>query len=272
MSQRFNILENGAIRLLSRYCAVPGGNDSYGHGITVLAAGLCLLWVTIVLIQTNRQHADNQPDDTFTPQVQPITNDTESGNAWPRNVHSQTTRQVTENTEPVDQSFSLGRESTRTQLIDYASTLIQSRNSAASITPLKQYLEFAYDDVYLMSLLARAYKEDGQLNEAITTYQEALRFATDETSISIFHNQINLFISYHIQQSRENNSLQDSLSLLQYLVQAPPYTPGFYIRLAHIYEEMHRPEEAIQTLYYIQYDTEMGQQAQHLIEKILASR
>ena len=158
----------------------------------------------------------------------------------------------------------------RQQLIDQASVLIQARNPGATITPLKEYVDAIYDDVYARVLLGRAYREDGQLASAIYSLQESLRFASQETNIRIIRDQINWLIGLHIQQSQDNNRPEDSIKLLEDLVQAPPYTPGYYIRLARLYENLQRFDEALRTLYYVQYDVDVGPQARTMIRDIAA--
>jgi len=237
-----------------------------------------LLWVTVAPVNLN----DRATDGVVTPTLEPLILPAIDGEPSSIGRHSDTavSRQINREydviSEPVSQPLpssheNVSLENARNQMIDRASAQIQNNRPRASIDPLKDYLDTAYDDVYVMALLGRAYKEDGQLAESIYAYQESLRFATDGTNTTIIRNQINLLISLHIQRSRENNALHESVGLLQYLVQAQPYTPGYLIRLAHVFVEMNRPEDALQALYYIQYDNEVGRQAQQMAAEILAA-
>jgi len=166
------------------------------------------------------------------------------------------------------QNSQLIREQYRTALIQYLNTLLRLKDYPNADTILSAYLSVEYRDVDVLLLRARLYSLQGRYRQAIEALYEAKSYEYRTSQLTLITERIRSAVADYDRQLQDTEALQTRLALYEYLVQVEPDYSPYFIALARTQLDQNRLDEARQSLFLVQSDPLVSDEAQRLISQI----
>lgn len=163
---------------------------------------------------------------------------------------------------------SLTRERYRSALIRYLNALLRAKNYLRAEQILSAYLDVEYRDADVLSLRATLYWSEGLHRRAIETLYEARSYEHRTPQIALITERIRKYVAEYARQLRASDEQQTQLSLYDYLVQVEPDHSPYFIALARAQIARNRLDEARQSLFLVESDPRVSDEAQQLLDQI----
>jgi clan AA aspartic protease (TIGR02281 family) len=163
---------------------------------------------------------------------------------------------------------SLTRERYRSALIQYLNALLRGKDYVRAEQILSAYLDVEYRDADVLSLQATLYWSKGLHRRAIETLYEARSYEHRTPQIVLITERIRKYVAEYARQLRASDEQQTQLSLYEYLVQVEPDHSPYFIALARTQVAQNRLDEARQSLFLVESDPRVSDEAQQLLDQI----
>jgi len=153
------------------------------------------------------------------------------------------------------------------QLLDTASASM-SNAPRQSVALLTAYTEIYFQDVAALRLLADGLVRLGEPEPALQSLQEAYLAAHQPADLAQIQAQIDSLLRQYAQLLAAQQDYQGLVRLYQTLLDQRPDHAPYYLRLAEAHLQNGNPADARRALRYIQYDSELGDQARQQITRL----
>ena len=160
------------------------------------------------------------------------------------------------------------REPYRSTLIQYLNTLLRVKDYHQADQILSAYLNEEYRDVDVLLLRARLYWLQGRYRQAIETMYEAKSYEYRTPNIALITEQIRTYVADHDRHLQNTDEQQSRLALYEYLVQVEPDHSPYFIALARTQFSQNRLDEARQSLFLVESDPRVADEARQLLRQI----
>jgi len=160
------------------------------------------------------------------------------------------------------------REQYRTTLIQHLNTLLRVKDYLHADQIVSAYLDEEYRDVDVLLLRARLYWLQGQHRQAIETLYDAKSYEYRAPQIALITERIRTYVADHDRQLKNTDEQQARLALYEYLVQVEPDHSPYFIALARTQLSQNRLDEARQSLFLVQSDPLVSDEARQLLSQI----
>jgi len=160
------------------------------------------------------------------------------------------------------------REQYRTTLIQYLKTLLRVEDYHHAGQILSVYLDEEYRDVDVLLLRARLYWLQGGYRQAIETLYDAKSYEYRTPQIALITERIRTYVADYDRQLQNTDEQQTRLALYEYLVQVEPDHSPYFIALARTQLSQNRLDEARQSLFLVQSDPHVSDEARQLLSQI----
>jgi clan AA aspartic protease (TIGR02281 family) len=160
------------------------------------------------------------------------------------------------------------REQYRTTLIQYLNTLLRVKDYLHADQILSAYLNEEYRDVDVLLLRARLYWLQGHHRQAIETLYDAKSYEYRTPHIALITERIRTAVADHDRQLKNADKQQTRLALYEYLVQVEPDHSPYFIALARAQLSQNRLDEARQSLFLVESDPQVSDEARQLLSQI----
>jgi clan AA aspartic protease (TIGR02281 family) len=160
------------------------------------------------------------------------------------------------------------KERYRSTLIEHLHTLLRTEDYLRAEGLLSTYLNEEYRDADVLVLRARLYWLQGRYREAIETLYEAKSYEHRALHIAMITERLRAYVSDYDRRLQANDQQQSQLSLYEYLVQVEPDHSPYFIALARAQVAQNRLDEARQSLFLVESDPRVSDEARHLLEQI----
>jgi len=166
------------------------------------------------------------------------------------------------------QDRQLSREQYRTTLIQYLNTLLRVKDYLHADQILSAYLNEEYRDVDVLLLRARLYWLQGRHRQAIETLYDAKSYEYRTPHMALITERIRTYVADYDRQLQNTDEQQTRLALYEYLVQVEPDHSPYFIALARTQLSENRLDEARQSLFLVQSDPRVSDEARQLLSQI----
>lgn len=160
------------------------------------------------------------------------------------------------------------REAYRATLTGYLNTLIAEQDYLHADELLSAYLAQEYRDVDMLLLRATLSRLQGRHRQAIEALYDARSYEYRPEKIELITNRIRTYVAEYDRQLRAADEQQARLALYEYLVQVEPDHSPFFIALARTQLSQSRLDEARQSLFLVQSDPLVSDEARQLLSQI----
>ncbi|MEN8802052.1 MAG: TIGR02281 family clan AA aspartic protease [Thiogranum sp.] len=160
------------------------------------------------------------------------------------------------------------REQYRVTLIQYLNTLLQVKDYLHADQILSAYLNEEYRDVDVLLLRARLYWLQGQHRQAIETLYDAKSYEYRAPQLALIAERIRTYVADHDRQLQIADEQLTRLALYEYLVQVEPDYSPYFIALARAQLAQNRLDEARQSLFLVESDPRVSDEARLLLSQI----
>ncbi len=160
------------------------------------------------------------------------------------------------------------REQYRVTLIQYLNTLLQVKDYLHADQILLAYLNEEYRDVDVLLLRARLYWLQGQHRQAIETLYDAKSYEYRAPQLALIADRIRTYVADHDRQLLIADEQLTRLALYEYLVQVEPDYSPYFIALARAQLAQNRLDEARQSLFLVESDPRVSDEARQLLSQI----
>ena len=161
-----------------------------------------------------------------------------------------------------------GREQYRTILIEHLNTLLRNKDYLHAAQILSAYLREEYRDVDVLLLRARLDWLQGHHRQAIETLYDAKAYEYRTPQIALITERIRKIVTDYDKQLQNTDEQQTRLALYEYLVQVEPDHSPYFIALARTQLSQNRLDEARQSLFLVQSDPRVSDEARQLLSQI----
>jgi len=161
-----------------------------------------------------------------------------------------------------------GREQYRTTLIQHLNTLLRVKDYLHADQILSAYLNEEYRDVDVLLLRARLYWLQGHHIQAIETLYDAKSYEYRTPHIALITQRIRTYVADYDRQLQNTDEQQTRLVLYEYLVQVEPDHSPYFIALARTQLSQNRLDEARQSLFLVESDPRVSDEARQLLSQI----
>jgi len=162
----------------------------------------------------------------------------------------------------------LSREQYRTTLIQFLNTLLRVKDYLHADQILSAYLHEEYRDVDVLLLRARLDWLQGHHRQAIETLYDAKSYEYRTPQIALITERIRKIVADYDRQLQNTDEQQNRLALYEYLVQVEPDHSPYFIALARTQLIQNRLNEARQSLFLVQSDPRVSDEARQLLNQI----
>ena len=168
----------------------------------------------------------------------------------------------------ISQDSQASREQYRTTLIQYLNTLLRVKDYLHAGQILSAYLNEEYRDVDVLLLRARLYWLQGRHRQAIETLYDAKSYEYRTPHIALITEQIRTYVADYDRPLENTDEQQTRLALYEYLVQVEPDHSPYFIALARAQLSQNRLDEARQSLFLVESDPLVSDEARQLLRQI----
>jgi clan AA aspartic protease (TIGR02281 family) len=166
------------------------------------------------------------------------------------------------------QDSQASREQYRTTLIQYLNSLLRVKDYLHAGKILSAYLNEEYRDVDVLLLRARLDGLQGRYRQAIEALYDAKSYEYRIPQIALIKKRIRTAVADYDGQLQSSDEQQARLALYEYLVQVEPDYSPYFIALARTQLSQNRLDEARQSLFLVQSDPRVSDEAQQLLSQI----
>jgi clan AA aspartic protease (TIGR02281 family) len=166
------------------------------------------------------------------------------------------------------QDSQASREQYRTTLIQYLNMLLRVKDYLHAGQILSAYLNEEYRDVDVLLLRARLYWLQGRHRQAIETLYDAKSYEYRTPHIALITEQIRTYVADYDRPLKNTDEQQTRLALYEYLVQVEPDHSPYFIALARVQLSQNRLDEARQSLFLVESDPQVSDEARQLLRQI----
>jgi clan AA aspartic protease (TIGR02281 family) len=161
-----------------------------------------------------------------------------------------------------------GREQYRTTFIQHLNTLLRVKDYLHADQILSAYLNEEYRDVDVLLLRARLYWLQGHHIQAIETLYDAKSYEYRTPHIALITQRIRTYVADYDRQLQNTEEQQTRLALYEYLVRMEPDHSPYFIALARTQLSQNRLDEARQSLFLVESDPRVSDEARQLLSQI----
>ena len=161
-----------------------------------------------------------------------------------------------------------GKEKYRTILIQHLNTLLRIKNYHHAGQLMSAYLDEEYRDVDVLLLRAKLYWLRGRHMRAIESLYEAKSYEYRTPRLALITERIRKYVADYERQLGTTGEQQTRLGLYEYLVQLEPDHSPYFIALARTQLSQNRLDEARQSLFLVESDPSVSDQARQLLSRI----